>query len=68
MIDLRNNSDFQQLSFIHDNVSDSNEERHGEEVEKMCELVKSIENININNISPLEALISLENLQKQIKK
>jgi DNA mismatch repair protein MutS len=64
MIDLNNNSKFEQLSFVQEHEENSQPKK----TKQYSEVIDMILEININTLSPLDALIQLEKLQKQVKK
>jgi hypothetical protein len=64
MIDLNNNSKFEQLSFVQEHEENSQPKK----TKHYSEVIDMILEININTLSPLDALIQLEKLQKQVKK
>lgn len=64
MIDLKNKAQFKQLSFASENIQKNNTS-YKEKERKICDM---IEQIDINTLSPLQALVELEKLQKQVEK
>lgn len=64
MIDFKNNSQFEQLSFVQNDIKPK-QLINKEEDNK---IFKQIEEIDINTLSPLAALLELEKLQMQVKK
>jgi hypothetical protein len=66
MIDLKNNSQFKQLSFTwNDTIPDLSTQIKNDWI---SEILDEIKRIDINKLSPLEALLELQKLQKQVEK
>jgi DNA mismatch repair protein MutS len=69
MIDLRNDSQFEQLSFTQAQPeSPELSQQEQEDILQNAETSKALSAIDINSLSPLEALLALEELQRQAKK
>lgn len=64
MLDFKNETKFKQLSFI--NTKETPSQKANNWVDN--QVLDMIKNLDINSFSPLEALLKLEELQKQVKK
>jgi len=66
--DLQSSQDFQQLSFSTE-FNQGKEKAESDKYKRLCDtLMDSLESININEISPMQSLQVLDDLQEKVKK